>query len=186
MTYPLESLHLGRADSLYGAVAKLVAAGVNISPIVDVSLHPSGVRHMDSSHVSFFYFMAPDDDPDVPEAVRGGVRRNVAHYCPGTGAVVIEAGLYGFGRDCDSEYRPQSIAYILLPMLATGIPGISLIKSALAHAETLSLENDGEYHVWIGYRVGRLHCYVTRAGEQPGPSDCKHFFYKRFVGGFWQ
>lgn len=184
MSYPLKPQAFGRADSLYGAVAKLVEAGVNISPIVDVSMYPASARRMAGSPVAFYYFMAPANDPDLAQCVNEGMRRNVAHFCPDTGALVVETGMHGWGRDCGVEHeKTEDIGRMLLPLLVPGIHGVSIVKHGIAHATMRSLEDERVYQLWLGYRAGRLHCYVTPDGEQPGPSDCKHLLFKSYFKG---
>jgi hypothetical protein len=172
-------------DSLYGAIAKLVEAGVNISPIVDVSMYPASARWMGGSPVAFYYFMAPANDPDVAEVVNQGMRRNVAHYCPDTGALVIETGMRGLGRDCGVEHdRTEDIGKTLLPLLVRPLHGSQLVQHAEAHAlQRSASEPDEVFHVMLGYRAGRLCAYVARDDEQPGPSDCKHLIWRSYTRG---
>lgn len=185
MSYPLKPQAFGRADSLYGAVAKLVEANINIGPIVEVSMYPLSAKYSGGSDVSFYYFMAPDNDPDMPDSAQGWPHRNVAHYCPDTGAVTLEVGPDGFGRGFAQYgyHLRKDIGSILLPLLVPGIHGVSIVKHGIAHATMRSLEDERVYQLWLGYRAGRLHCYVTPDGEQPGPSDCKHLLFKSYFKG---
>lgn len=186
MTYPLTNSNIGRPSSLYGAIAKLVEAGINFSPRVSASMYPGqAARYAGGSPVAFYYFMAPDDDPDVPESVRAeGYRRNVAHWCPDTGSMVIEPGPDGLGRRCGIGFdHSLDVGQQLLPMLVKTPDGERLYRAAVEQAIDVSTRHDKVFNIWLGYRLGRLCVYVTPDAEQPGPSDCKHVLSRSYSRG---
>lgn len=183
MSYPLKPQAFGRADSLYGAVAKLVEANINIGPIVEVSMYPLSAKYSGGSDVSFYYFMAPDNDPDMPDSAQGWPHRNVAHYCPDTGAVTLEVGPDGFGREFAQYgyHLRKDIGSILLPLLVKRQN--QLFQAAESHARQRALEESRVVNVWAGYRNGRVHAYVTPEDESPGLSDCRHVLVSSISSG---